>query len=329
MSDWSADIKLTAEEYHQRMVDAQHAFDGGDYDAAIGTWFELYQTSAGNVDKNQGNLAYAIGEAHRRSGRFDTALGWYEEALSLGDTSAKDKAKAEEGIRQCHLQNAGDAVAGEGDQITVSEARADMREALAHFNAGDYERALEGFDTLYRSNQGGGGAQPRIALYIGLSLSNLERRDEAIPWLQEAATHPGADSDVKEMAEEHLLWARQVAGELPESGVEAVQTVAEGEAYLAQAEDLLWTDPAKAISMAYDTLQTRSGETPSIRAKANLIIGRGLSQQKKWDEAIPWLEDAIATGDPSIAPLADEELRSARMGGQTVPSDDRPESQFE
>ncbi|HEX9259753.1 MAG TPA: tetratricopeptide repeat protein, partial [Acidimicrobiales bacterium] len=232
---------------------------------------------------------------------------------------------AEEGIRQCHLQNSGDPIASEGDEITVGEARDDMREALAHYNAGRFDRALEAFDLLYRSNQGGGAAQPRLALYVGLSLYHLERSADAIAWLQEAASHPGADDEVKEEAESHLRWAREVSGQLPEVNLGPL-SVADAEAALDEASTLAWTDPPKGIATAYDVLQGSAGEFPSIRAKAQLVIGQALSAQRKWDEAIPWLEGALSEGDPSLAEQIDSALREARMGGQAAHSDDRPES---
>lgn len=311
--DWAEKPELTEHEASLKFLQAKVAFDANDFESARETWFELYQTTRGDVDLEHGRIAYFIGQCDWHLGNPTSAISWFEEAMALPGTAADVKALAEEALRGVRLQQDGVATPAAMDD---HEIRTRLQQALAAYHEQRYDDALTGFTTLYESSRGGEkGAQPRLAYYIGLSLVALQRGDEALTWFEEAAHHPDASADVQSGAEESIRWLRDAGGTIDDS-TPAIFTVDDAQKALKDAgADLIGGQFDHAISLAQDVLSSSAGSMASIRAEAAIVIGDALRNLGKYDDAVAWYEDAlgVAGGDADLTHRAEEGLRGARI----------------
>ncbi|MPZ72597.1 MAG: tetratricopeptide repeat protein [Nitriliruptorales bacterium] len=169
------------------------AYEAGDYETARTHLLSSYLAA---TRAHQGNLAFSLGQVHRRLARFGEAIDWFQEALAAGTRRGEDAMAGMQACRDALATAAGEHVnRPEGGGQNGDFARAQFDLGQAAYEAGDYETArthlLSSYLAATRAHQG------NLAFSLGQVHRRLARFAEAIDWFQEAlaaGTRRGEDA---------------------------------------------------------------------------------------------------------------------------------------
>jgi len=172
-------------------------------------YWAAYSQGAASAD----NRAYAtvqLGVCHQWLREFDRAIDFYQESLGSPVTDEERRLAVVELIRQCRLGQVG----REEPPTPITAEQADVIESAAidAFQAGQYEVALAGFQSIYQNPDAPVIGRQRAAYWSGECHQRLRQFDQAIAMYEEFLLFPGIEEADREMAAARIQQCRN--GEL-------------------------------------------------------------------------------------------------------------------
>ncbi|MFO7698723.1 MAG: peptidoglycan-binding protein [Anaerolineae bacterium] len=278
LPDPTTDQRAAADAIAEREI----ALGDSALDTSIETAREHYWAAYNQGAASAGNRSYAtrqLGVCSQYLREFDRAIGYYQEALGFPGVSEEERFAVVEQIRQCRLDEVGRTEPPA--PITPEQAEAIELTAVEAFGAGQYQTALEAYQSIYRNPDAPVENRKYAAYWSGECHQRLRQFDRAIPMYEETLLFPGVTEDDVQIATERIRQCRN--GELGphvEPGA-PMEDVAPGDAELLYVGRVYFeTGSAQVGGIGYSTLYEISNllreehrATPRMTFQLDLIGG--------------------------------------------------------
>ncbi|MCL4486540.1 MAG: tetratricopeptide repeat protein [Chloroflexi bacterium] len=228
----------TAESRARRLYEqASRHYRAGAYPNAIRD-FERARQMPGLSDSINNMLLYNIGMCDLQLNRFNTAISYFEQYLAASGISESDQAEARQRLAEARrgagipadLGPASPSTGAGGtrseaagaNSTTQEEARATFERATQQYAAGDFNGAIESFETVQQAMglQAGASLFYNIFYNIGMCNLKLRRYHAAVNNFEDYLAGDGLSAQDRAEARERLNEGRRGAGLPAETGPE-------------------------------------------------------------------------------------------------------------